>query len=398
MAYSWNSTEAPEVRYAILGNGFDLECGLQTSYSSFLSFVKNGEFNKMGAGAGATSPVDWEGFRKNNFWYERFNSIQIGSGWVDFENEIARVVTNVEHSMLREDGTVAFMADEVEWTTQNSSKHVLNDIAWSWYDTEVDIQTYRDLVKKLIDDLNELTRYFEAYLFNHVTTTAPRSTAATKRLVNDLSACDVARVISFNYTSTLEQMLKKDGVNADFCYVHGAVTDGSGKNGMVLGINERSDAKESERLAAFGPFKKYNQRIFKQADSRYMTWLQDDRMPYEEANTLRKIEDSFALSSGNGVDLRETLNRIAKMKSGVEKKKNRKEVIIFGHSLGITDKDILKAFVTLPDARTVVYYHNEESFSSQVSNMTAILGVDEVIARTGGRERTLEFRNQNDLS
>lgn len=397
MAYSWNSTEAPEVRYAILGNGFDLECGLQTSYSRFLSFVKNGEFNKIGAGAGATSPVDWEGFRKNNFWYERFNSIQIGSGWVDFENEIARVVTNVEHSMLREDGTVAFMADEVEWTPHYSSKHMLNDLVWSWYDTEVNIQTYQDLVKKLIDDLNELTRCFEAYLFNHVTTTAPRSTAATERLVNDLSACDVARVISFNYTSTLEQILKKDGVNADFCYVHGAVTDGSGKNRMVLGINERSDAEESERLAAFGPFKKYNQRIFKQTDSRYMTWLHDDQAPYKETRRLDELDDKLLLSPGNVFDGRATHNRLVLMKKAAKERQLRKEVIIFGHSLGITDKDILKAFITLPDTRTVVYYHSDESFSSQVSNMALILGVDEVIARTGGRERTLEFRNQNDL-
>lgn len=397
MAYSWNSTEVPEVRYAILGNGFDLECGLQTSYSSFLSFVKNGEYNKMGAGAGATSAVDWQRFRAHNFWYKRFNYVQIGNGWVDFENEIARVVTNVELSMLREDGTVAFLADEVEWNTQNSSKQTLYDLYTTWSKSKVRIKTYQDLVKKLIDDLNELTRCFEAYLFNHVTTMAPQSTAATEKLVKDLGACDVARVISFNYTSTLEQMLEQEGVKSDFCYVHGTVTDGSGKNRMVLGINERSDAEESERLAAFGPFKKYNQRIFKRTDSRYMTWLIDDRAPYEESRRLDELDDKLMLSSGNVFDGPRTHNRIVMMKRAAKEKQLRKEVIIFGHSLGITDEDILKAFITLPDTRTVVYYHSDESFSSQVSNMTAILGVDEVIARTGGRERTLEFRNQNDL-
>ncbi len=398
MAYSWSSTEAPEVRYAILGNGFDLECGLQTSYSSFLSFVKNGEFDKIGAGAGATSAVDWHRFRAHNFWYKRFNYVQIGNGWVDFENEIARVVTNVELSMLREDGTVAFLADEVEWNTQNSSKQTLYDLDTTWSKSNVMIKTYQDLVKKLIDDLNELTRCFEAYLFNHVTTTAPRSTAATERLVKDLGACDVARVISFNYTSTLEQMLDHEGVKSDFCYVHGTVTDGSGKNRMVLGINERSDAEESERLAAFGPFKKYNQRIFKQTDSRYMTWLHDDRVPYEEARKLGERNERLLLASGNTLEAGDARIRIARAKREYEKSKQLKEVIVFGHSLGITDKDILKSFITLPDTRTVVYYHSDESFSSQVSNMTAILGVDEVIARTGGRERTLEFRNQNDLS
>lgn len=398
MAYSWNSAEDPQERYAIIGNGFDLECGLKTSYSSFLSFVRNGDFARVGTNTVVTSPVDWEGFRDHNYWYKRFNSVQIGNRWIDFENEIARVVTNVERSMFREDGSVALMADEVQWTVRNSSREVLNDMALLWGRTDADIQAYQDLVKKLLDDLNELTRCFEVYLFNCVITATPKSTAATKKLVKDLRACETARVISFNYTPILEQMLKREGVKSDFCYVHGTATDGSGKNRMVLGINERYDAEESERLAAFGPFKKYNQRIFKQSDSRYMTWLQDVRTPYEEVRKLREMEDSFVLSPANGVDLRETFKRIAQKKSEVEKQEKRREVIIFGHSLGITDKDILKAFIMLPDTRTVVYYHNEESFSSQVSNMTAILGVDEVIARTGGEERTLEFKNQNDLS
>ena len=387
------------MRYAIIGNGFDLECGLNTSYRDFLSFVKDGEFERLDkSGFGPAFPVDWQGFRDRNFWYERFNTIQIGSGWVDFENEIARVVANVERSMLREDGSIAFMADEVEWTTSNSSKQMLNEIVCSWQGTDISIETYQELVKQLIYDLNELTRCFEAYLFNHVKTTVPKSTEATERLIKDLNACDVARVISFNYTSTLEGMLKQNGFDADFCYVHGVVTDGSGKNRMVLGIDERSDAEESERLAAFGPFRKYNQRIYKQADSRYMTWLLDDCVPYNKARELSEMEDHFVLSSGSGVDLEKTLKRISVMKGENENEKRVKEVIIFGHSLGVTDKDILKAFISLPDTRTVVYYHNEESFSHQVSNMTAILGVDEVIARTGGRERTLEFRNQNDSS
>lgn len=75
----------------------------------------------------------------------------------------------------------------------------------------------------------------------------------------------------------------------------------------------------------------------------------------------------------------------------------RRELVVFGHSLGVTDGDILESFITLPDTRAAVYYHDEEPFSSQVSNMAAILGMHEVVARTGGKCRTLEFRNQHEL-
>ncbi len=67
---------------------------------------------------------------------------------------------------------------------------------------------------------------------------------------------------------------------------------------------------------------------------------------------------------------------------------------IFGHSIGITDKDIIESFVTAKDMKTVVFYYDDEAFANQVSNMTAIIGKNEMINRTGGLNHTLEFREQ----
>ena len=35
----WDDSEAPHGRLVVIGNGFDLECGLPTSYSDFLFFA-----------------------------------------------------------------------------------------------------------------------------------------------------------------------------------------------------------------------------------------------------------------------------------------------------------------------------------------------------------------------
>lgn len=37
--YTWNSNTEPINRYVIIGNGFDLECGLPTSYTAFLELI-----------------------------------------------------------------------------------------------------------------------------------------------------------------------------------------------------------------------------------------------------------------------------------------------------------------------------------------------------------------------
>ena len=67
---------------------------------------------------------------------------------------------------------------------------------------------------------------------------------------------------------------------------------------------------------------------------------------------------------------------------------------IFGHSLGLSDRDILHDFIMSPGMHTTVFYHGEKTFSEQVGNLTAIIGKNEIIQRTGGQFSSLEFRKQ----
>lgn len=70
---------------------------------------------------------------------------------------------------------------------------------------------------------------------------------------------------------------------------------------------------------------------------------------------------------------------------------------VFGHSLGITDGDIIERFVKAPNMKTVIYYHDEDHLDLAVTNLTAIIGKDEMIERTGGAKHSLELRSQKEL-
>ncbi len=213
---------------------------------------------------------------------------------------------------------------------------------------------YQELRDKLLGDLNSFIRGFETYLREYVEIISVKPTKNIQYLIDRLRTCQEPFVLSFNYTTTFERFLKSEGIKAEFCYVHGKIGDGKTKNKMVLGIDEYLGDEGIKNLIGYAPFRKYFQRIFKATDSNYMDWLDN-------------------ISEGV------TLDRM---------------LYIFGHSIGITDKDIISSFVLSNDMRTVLFYHDEEAFSNQVANLTAIIGMNEMIKRTGGKAHTLEFCKQ----
>lgn len=317
---------------------------------------------------------------------------------MDFESEIARVIASVEQGMANSSAIRAFIDDDIPWGPLTSSLPIFGDLYSDLAEDDIVVRSYRDLVKKLLNDLRSLTRCLEAYLRDCACAKHPKGTEATRALVRSLGESDRSYAISFNYTSTFERMLKDEGIDCELCYVHGTIGDGIEKNTMLLGIDESVELGRAKTPVEFGPFKKYNQRIYKKTDSKYMTWLEKARSPHESIRQFKKWKEQVLQWPNSSVDINSTLRTIAIMEHEQQMKLRRNEVVIFGHSLGLTDRDILRSIITLPDTRTVVYYHDEEAFSSQVSNLSSILGTNEVIARTGGEERTLEFRDQRELA
>lgn len=76
------------------------------------------------------------------------------------------------------------------------------------------------------------------------------------------------------------------------------------------------------------------------------------------------------------------------------------ELYIFGHSLNVSDRDILKFFICNDNEQTKIFYYREssddkEALGKTIRNLIKIIGQDELIRRTGGLHKTIEFIPQS---
>lgn len=76
------------------------------------------------------------------------------------------------------------------------------------------------------------------------------------------------------------------------------------------------------------------------------------------------------------------------------KKMKKHNLYIFGHSLDVTDKDILKELILNDNVDTTIFYRNQEQKEQQVANFVKVIGPDELIRKTGGSTRTIVFELQ----
>lgn len=165
----------------VIGNGFDLAHGLKTKYPDFLDFFNKkfsnieitehffdiGEINQFRKiiQASIDSKND-ETLYKNlelymqapfgNFWIAYFNKIltdresRIGEGWVDFEREIERVISQLEKLLLH---SVDFDKDD----------SILKEVMGDYFNKSAEIVT-QEFIPKLNWDLKVLTLFLEFYL------------------------------------------------------------------------------------------------------------------------------------------------------------------------------------------------------------------------------------------
>ena len=65
--------------------------------------------------------------------------------------------------------------------------------------------------------------------------------------------------------------------------------------------------------------------------------------------------------------------------------------------MDITDGDILRDLILNNNVNTIIFYHNKESMGKQIANLVKVIGEDELIKRTGGNTKTIEFRLQRQM-
>lgn len=416
----------------VIGNGFDIEHGLPTKYANFLDFIK--WIGELSLGTHIGKKEDFEaklnneikgdaldkkvkGFltseifferksfnewineenskelidcSKKNIWVEYFNGKEEykNKRWVDFETEISKVIQALEYSNelstyyknAPKNGATSTASIIRTYEKYDINKDVIfsniisciKDKKYVFVNKSVNQISESDLdkiIEILNKDLIQIIRCLEIYLYDYV---GKLPCSESKYIENE----KYDGVLSFNYTNTFEKLYKlkwmsrtTEKLEEPFDYIHGKADLVKHKkkeeNNMVLGIDEYLEGDDKNKKLDFIQFKKYFQRILKKTGNEYRKWIRE-----------------------------------------MNKKPNHHEITIFGHSLDVSDKDILKKLILESaykdekgiyqnNTKVIIYYYSEEVYAKQISNLVKIIGQDELIDRVSGENPSIIFKKQN---
>ena len=164
---------------------------------------------------------------------------------------------------------------------------------------------------------------------------------------------------------------------------------------MVLGIDEYLPMDRKNKEIEFIAFKKFYQRIYKETGCRYKEWVDEIKAEYEEY--IQKRNDAVKrcmIGPGDGMyALIDSVAAKTVLKTGC----NMHHLYIYGHSLDVTDGDILSDLILNDNVYTTIFYLNKDVMGQQIANLVKVIGQDELIKRTGGNTKTIEFRQQQGM-
>ena len=378
-----------------LGNGYDLNYKLPTSYRSFLLTVdfllkhSLNSVNNIGDVFGNCDLTKQDKFiqesymlykdtydsvvldgeilkqiiekTRNNIWFNYFiKSFNKDVGWIDFEKEIAFIIKSFQIFFSKAD--VVFIPKRI--FEDKGSKYVIMEMfnffiekeefsrslspgarrVLSEYTIEYPLKSDNYIINKekiinfLIEHLNDLIDvlklYFQSFIDNSTKLLFKQSKISQLKVMehNDI-------VVSFNYTNTYELFQP----SAKIFHVHGNINDK-----IVLGVNSDESDEENSVDISFIGFKKYYQRTYYGTDISYLRWL-------------RELFDD----SGGGEDI---------------------HLLVMGHSLDVTDKDYISELFSM-SSKIIILYHNDSAKSQYIKNLIKIFGI----------RRFEEFRDEHQL-
>lgn len=246
--------------------------------------------------------------------------------------------------------------------TQKSANDILGSVA--------KIDKFIDILER---DLKRLIRALEIYLLDYV------EKIECSIVSPDIGNIQFDKMLSFNYTNTFTKLYDtKESLKYDYIHGRADLKHTIDTNNMVLGIDEYLPKKRKDKETSFIAFKKFYQRIYKGTGCEYKNWIED--ICFDKSGRVYKRG-----YDENGI------------KVSVIKSVPNHNVYIFGHSLDVTDKDILRDLILADNIYTTIFYLNKEVMSQQIANLVKVIGQDELIKRTGGNEKTIEFKLQQDM-
>ncbi len=391
----------------VIGNGFDLAHGLPTKYTDFLEWIiaeyKYWETSKrrgdelsnkvkklpirlyLSPDKQSKIKIDtaiekqielWECI-DNNLWFDYFLQCDMhgDENWIDFESEIKNVVKKLDENLQEIGGNLYSTVGKLPIPFFNK--------------LSLDNLTYRKLVSILEYDLNRLIRCLEIYLDDYL------KYKLINRVLPEIKKLDIDRIISFNYTNIYEKVYDRPGNRTiEYDYIHGKANKNSNleSNNMVLGIDEYLSDDRKNKDIEFIAFKKFYQRIYKQTGCKYKEWIykikNEDNKNREERNRLSaKLDECNSKNAPK--------SEIGRYKH--ELKGMQHNLYIFGHSLDITDKDILRDLILNDNVYTTIFYPYKDELGRKIANLVKVIGQEELIRRTGGSTKTIEFKLQKPM-
>lgn len=406
----------------VIGNGFDLAHGLPTKYMDFLEWIvaefRYWEYSKKRGDRLPNivkslplklnipsnkkqkktifTPIDkqvelWECIN-NNSWLEYFLQCDMhgNENWIDFESEISKVIRPLNKII-------------------NNLEEVYTDFPDTFFEKKFinlkNISTYKDIRNILVNDLYKLIRAFEIYLTEYIEkieikVISPNINNIIKGEREDWENERLAynKVLSFNYTNIYEKVYLKeyDSDTSKFIdYIHGKadIRNNVDTNNMVLGIDEYLSPERKNKEIDFIAFKKYYQRIYKGTGCMYKEWVDEIREDYYNYMRVRIQEEK---KQGWITDM-QTLEKRLAYQAIIDRRCKKHNLYIFGHSLDITDKDILRELILNDNVYTTIFYPVKEELERKIANLVKVIGQDELIRRTGGSTKTIEFKLQEPM-
>lgn len=361
----------------VIGNGFDLAHKLPTRYVDFLDFIVQFNFTYEMKKGNPLYGLDRGRYKEflvllfrdkrevedivnelyikthNNIWIAYFSVVmkEKKQNWVDFEKEISIIVSTLEAHFDGYDGSLEKCIEEIR--IHAIFKTDLQNMAEKYaYKTVPDFENL--VVERYLEHLSDLIRSLEIYFTLYVYS------------INNLKTVpDIVRlglkpddaIISFNYTNTYNRIYKNNQIHKEnIHYIHGqAHLTANSDNNMVLGINEIHEGKDIDNKLEYVRFQKYFQRAVKHTDASY--------------------KDVFA-DIGNQQII---------------------EVFIYGHSLDVTDKDILKEIIENQHTVVTIFSYDKETQQQHIANLIKIISKEKFLAFTYSSNPKVKFQLQSNV-
>lgn len=278
----------------------------------------------------------------NNLWCKYFlKSVVRDITWIDFEKEVFEVTQSFQHlfdlvsttavSLGKLNGHEKYIIDEFNFFLKPANGNTLPTGAKSFKEQYIKeypvgskhkIVDKSEIIKELARQLTELAEGLQIFLKFFVEKTL-EEISQRNDLPWKIAFQNTEHVVTFNYTNTYEKLYG----NGTVTHIHGNVEDR-----IVLGVNPDS-ADDIETVdTSFLHFKKYYQRIKYKTDREYLDFI------------------------GNYKNYSFT-----------------KTLYVIGHSLDVTDKDIIEEIFSIADKIYVLSY-DETDESRHISNLVNIYG------------------------